>query len=377
VEALKKIAVVYQHLPHYRREIFARLDQSADLEVTFFADAMARGGIETISQSDLSDCVTIKNMWVKDWLWQRGLLKRALLGDYDYVIALGDPHYVTTWLLAIGCRLTGRPILFWTHGWTHDEPPVRRKVRNAFLRLADHLLLYSDYAKGVGRSEGFSEDKMTVIYNSVSPDGESEEGVTLRAIESIRSFRSSAAGPIVGAVARLRDEKQLDLLIEAVAVLRERGGLGRETSVLLAGEGPAKGDLAYQAEKLGVPIHFAGAIYGSEALEEFYNALDVTVVPDKLGLTGIQSLTHGTPVVTHSDMARQMPEAEAVVPGVNGQLFNRGDAVDLAGAIEDQFRLNKIDGRAVKSACKAEIEKRWNAQEQYKRIVTALGMVKS
>jgi hypothetical protein len=39
---------------------------------------------------------------------------------------------------------------------------------------------------------------------------------------------------------------------------------------------------------------------------------------------------YGTPVITHSDLAFQMPEVEAIVEGVTGLLFDRGTVQSLA-----------------------------------------------
>lgn len=56
---------------------------------------------------------------------------------------------------------------------------------------------------------------------------------------------------------------------------------------------------------------------------------DVVVSPGKVGLTAMHSLMFGTPVITHSDMDRQMPEVEAVVEGFSGMLFQYGNLLDL------------------------------------------------
>ena len=62
-------------------------------------------------------------------------------------------------------------------------------------------------------------------------------------------------------------------------------------------------------------------------------ASTATVAPGKIGLTAIQSLTYGTPVITHGNSDNQMPEFEAVVPGDNGDLFVDGDIDSLATVI--------------------------------------------
>ena len=47
--------------------------------------------------------------------------------------------------------------------------------------------------------------------------------------------------------------------------------------------------------------------------------MDITVSPDKVGLTAIHSMAYGRPVITHDNMDRQGPEVEAVIPGRTDQ----------------------------------------------------------
>ena len=44
----------------------------------------------------------------------------------------------------------------------------------------------------------------------------------------------------------------------------------------------------------------------------------------------MHSLYYETPVITHSEMKRQMPEAEVVLDGYNGYLFDYGSAMSLS-----------------------------------------------
>jgi glycosyltransferase involved in cell wall biosynthesis len=73
---------------------------------------------------------------------------------------------------------------------------------------------------------------------------------------------------------------------------------------------------------------------------------NATVVPGAVGLTAIQSLNYGTPVITHDDPNEQGPEWEAIRNGLNGRLFRKGDPVDLAEAIEEWTRNNLPDEKA-------------------------------
>jgi hypothetical protein len=60
----------------------------------------------------------------------------------------------------------------------------------------------------------------------------------------------------------------------------------------------------------------------------------VTVSPGKVGLTALQSLAYGTPVITHDNFNAQGPEWEAIIPKQTGDFFRQGDVVDLARLIK-------------------------------------------
>jgi hypothetical protein len=63
----------------------------------------------------------------------------------------------------------------------------------------------------------------------------------------------------------------------------------------------------------------------------------LTVSPGKVGLTAMHSMAYGTPVISHNTFDHQMPEVEAIVPGVTGDYFAEGSSEDLARVIAKWF----------------------------------------
>ena len=98
---------------------------------------------------------------------------------------------------------------------------------------------------------------------------------------------------------------------------------------------------------------------------------NLTVSPGQVGLTAMHSLAYGTPVITHDDPAHQMPEWEAIVPGKTGDLFKRGDALDLAATIR-KWCVNPWPDDDVRSQCMAVIEQHYNPQFQQQVINRAV-----
>jgi len=61
---------------------------------------------------------------------------------------------------------------------------------------------------------------------------------------------------------------------------------------------------------------------------------DICVAPGEVGLTAMHSLIYGTPVVTHNDYTRQMPEFEAIEEHKSGAFFDYGNLSSLVCKLE-------------------------------------------
>jgi glycosyltransferase involved in cell wall biosynthesis len=156
---------------------------------------------------------------------------------------------------------------------------------------------------------------------------------------------------IIG-VGRLNKAKNYPLLLRAADFL---GRQGCNVNILLVGDGPERNVLEHMAKDIRIRMTFTGARYDEEFISLCFASSDVTVIPGAAGLTVIQSLSYGTPVVVHDNHEKQMPEADVVREGINGALFRFGDAGALADAIKRVFdTLPRIPG--VAEQCRSTVE---------------------
>ncbi|GAB3143866.1 glycosyltransferase family 4 protein [Marisediminicola antarctica] len=355
--------IVYPFMPSYRYGVFTGLDASDEFEYTFASDVSSDNGVPVLPPSVVKRHVLVRTTRIGSATWQRGLLPHIAKNKYEIVIFLGDVSHLSTWVAAGILRARGAKVFYWTIGWHNPEAGLKRLIRLAFYRLANKLLLYGETARSLGVMHGYPQARMVVIGNShVSPPRLGE-----RRMEGDASVKS--AFPIVGAVIRLNQVKRLDLLIRAAAELKRRGD---PITVVLVGEGPARGGLEHLASGLGVDVRFLGAIYDRDAVARLYTEILVTVVPSAVGLTAIQSLHHGVPVVTDGDAYTQMPEWEAVRDGVTGGLFAQGKVSALADEISRWLRMVATDRDGIAVRCRAEVETRWSPAVQTRRIEQAL-----
>lgn len=365
----KRVLVVYQQLPLYRQDVFRALQETPGLDVTFAAgNTTWDPGIAPIPDGVLDSRHTLSNHWKGGLLWQSGLIGLLRRQHWDAVIFLGDFKYASTWVGSAFLRSKHVPVLFWTIGWHRPEHGIKRWARLAFYRMADHLLLYGNVAREWGQEAGYPPQRMTTIFNSSAVVEEPDAAVDRSA--HLRDLLPAPGTPSVGAVIRLSPQKLLPDLIRAIACLNATRA--DKTHVVLAGDGPERDALVALAREEGVPLHLTGALYAEPELDLVYDAIDVTVIPTLAGLTVLQSFRFGTPVVTHDDPTAQVPEFEAITPGVTGEFYRRGDLNDMARAIGAQLSRVENDRDGVAERCRATVAEQWSAKNQARIIAAVL-----
>lgn len=365
-----RVLVVYQHLPHYRNGVFLELQRDATVEYEFAADTRSRdGSIPTIPTAPLRRFHRLINHWYGPALWQAGLVRLVTRTRYQAVIFLGDAAYLSTWVAAALCRATGVQVLYWTTGWHRPDRGLRRQIRQTFYRIAHVLMLYGDVGRKFGVAVGFPAERMTVIGNSHSSHLSELEQSSPAELAELAQLLPEPGSEVATAVIRLNPEKRLDLLIRAAGQLRDRG---RPITVMLVGDGPERGRLRDLATELGVDLRLVGPIYANDKLALIYQRTTVTVVPVYAGLTSIQSLTHGRPVITSDNECNQAPESECVRPGITGGLYRDGSVDSLATTIGHWLDRMGADGEAVANDCREEIRTRWSAQRHAAAIAAVV-----
>lgn len=360
----QRVAVVYHFFPHYRAAIMQMLLASRQANYILVGDRSDPDkSIEPwLPPSDrfaFAPCVKLTSTL----LWQKGLLRLAVRRDIDTIIFLANANFLSTWAAALLARLTGKRVLFWTHGWIRKESGVKSTLRNLYYFLADGLLLYGNRAKEIGVTNGFPAKCLHVIYNSLdySTQAAIRETITTDRIIYLRKqFFSNPDLLIMISIGRLNKLKKLDLLLYAMSLLQR---INIKTGFLLVGDGPERQHLEKLAMSMNLTVHFYGACYDEKLLAELIMLANVTVSPGQVGLTAMHSLVYGTPVITHDDPDNQGPEWEAIIPDQTGDFFRREDVHDLARVIQKWSAL-PWPNEKIRQQCVSVIEKCYNPQYQ-------------
>lgn len=163
-------------------------------------------------------------------------------------------------------KLIGIPIII---SGQRNAETYRPRIRNFFdritINLADYMVSNSEAGKRIViERDGFPEEKVKVIYN----------GIDLNKTRQLEAKKSKKITKI-GFVGRLRLEKGLNYLIEAVVILKNKIN---DFVVLIIGEGPERENLEKLAHKNGIEdvIRFLGY---KEKEWEYMQEFDLFVLP--------------------------------------------------------------------------------------------------
>lgn len=359
--------------PIYRKSIWDKILENKELNATFYFSPKTIESIATVSvkkvysKSRQKKFNPITNRFInKKLIWQNGVLK-TIFQKVDTVIFLGEMTVLSTWIAAIIFKLRGVRVLFWGHGLYGSENCLKRFFRLKFLQIADHNLVYGKRAKKLLIQRGFNKSEISVIYNSINYD-EQKEFFNKYQIKSPTKIFNNLF-PTLLFVGRLYPQKKVDQIIKAVQLLEKDNN---KFNLLVVGEGPEKERLELLAQPLinnGQCI-FYGASYNEAELSKLIYTSDLTVSPGNVGLTGIHSLSYGTPVCSHSNHCHQMPEVESIIEGENGFLFKEGDINSLIEGITLWFKENStLNRKKIRNI----VDKYYNPNYQFKIIKRLVG----
>jgi glycosyltransferase involved in cell wall biosynthesis len=358
-------------VPHYRQRLFEALSSDTRFHFVVLADPSADVPFLRLSgETNGFEWEPAKqyNMRLPFGLslsWQPWVIAKVLRERPDVVIAQGSPYDLTAWMLTVIGRVFGIPVLLWTHGLQGDERGFKWLVRKGLYRLAKGLLLYGDHAKRLLIEKGLGAERLHVVYNSL--DDLTQKAVLRRIAAQDRDAFRVALGVgtnerLICFVGRLQPVKRLPWLLQAVALVKQRG---KSVHLVLAGDGSERPLLEGLSRELQLDglVHFLGELYEESRLGLAISSSDLAVVPSGAGLTVMHALAYGTPVLLHDKVEEHFPEWEAVQEGQTGWFYRYGDLSDCADKMIDALFVRPRKDQMA-PACQAVINGRYNTATQ-------------
>ena len=190
------------------------------------------------------------------------------------------------------------------------------RIEHAMLPAADRIVVMSRLQR-----DRFARhpEKVRIVYNSVPDMTDTTDAAPGPAL--LRRARGSGPRPLVGVVGRLSTEKGVDVFIDSMALLAQRGVA---LTAAIVGDGPERQPLEERVRRadLSDRIVFCGQIGNMRAV---YAALDLLVIPSRSeGLPSVllEAMQQDVPVISTRvgamiEIAADNPDALDIVPPEN------------------------------------------------------------
>lgn len=368
---MKKICLYFNTPSLYREEIYSRIEKKYDC-VWYFSSEDYK--VKTFDVRKFRSVHWIDSCKLGYFFWVKGMLK-LLRQNYNQYILVGETRNLSLYVFLLFKIMFFRrkKVLLWTHGYYGKETWIQKNIfKRPLLKMADGIFVYGNYARELMLKDGFNPNTTLTIHNSLAYTKQ----LRLRnTIKSSRIFEEHFGNKyhVLLFLGRLTPVKRLDMIVAAVAHLKEQG---EHLNLVFIGDGSERESLESMVKTFGIEnqVWFYGACYDEvKNAELVYNA-DVCVAPGNIGLTAIHALMFGCPAITHNDFKWQMPEFEAIHTGATGDFFERNNTKDLADVVNHWIRNNESRREEVRQACYREIDEQWNPEFQMEVIEKAINL---
>lgn len=223
-----------------------------------------------------------------------------------------------------GARLLGVPFSFTGHA---ADLFRERAALKSKIDAADFIVCISEFHRRFYLSEGADPDKLFVVYC----------GIDTSHFSPVRRVRPDGAPLRILSSGRLVEKKGFNVLIDALALLRDRG---LPFEAVIAGSGPLEAELRSQIAACGLDdqVSLTGAALKQEDIPAFMASGDVYTLPCQRAADGD---IDGLPQMLMEAMACGLPAVstdlvgipDLILDGETGLLIPPEDAPALADAL--------------------------------------------
>ncbi len=243
-------------------------------------------------------------------------------------IEIVNPHSSRDgWMLTIAARIARVPLIIRSR---HFDVPIPNKSlsRLMYKEWTHHVITTSPkITHSLVSTFDLNPDEISTIPTGVDLERFRPEGPHAK----LRLPSLIPGTPLIGMVTVIRYPKGIQVLAEAVKILRDIYGL--PVFCLIVGEGPSRGYVEAEVARIGVTDQFVFTGH-REDVPEIMRALDIIAIPsfhEAIPQSGLQALAMGVPVVA-SDVGG-IPSI--IRNGETGRLVPPQDAAALAAAIRE------------------------------------------
>lgn len=260
---------------------------------------------------------------------------RALLrsGRYDVIYFLDHAHAVFYGVIAsVGTSVRVRVMPVHTTGQWNGQPSIKLPIRLVRSSLDRIIAIAEAQRRYLHTEEGVPDSQLVVIPNGIPIESPGIAEAQWRRAQMRELLGVEESTPVIGITAVLRPEKNHELAIEALALLREQEAL-KSAELWIVGDGVRRPELEAHAKRLHVEaaVRFLGHRSDARRLMAGFDVAILCSHPrvETLPLSLLEAMDAGVPVVA----TRVGALSEMVEQGVSGFLVEAGDAAAFASAL--------------------------------------------
>jgi glycosyltransferase involved in cell wall biosynthesis len=290
-------------------------------------------------------------------LW--GLIRS---GGFSAVLVYGYAS-ASFWIAMTAAKMDGVPIVLATDAnslrsrtsKTRLETRVKKTIVQQIYRRADVVMVTSNAGRDFIHSLGVDRERILAANYVVDNEwfAEVAQGIDCSTVRGELGIPEDAF--VVLVCSKLTAWKRPQDVVRALGRI-QADWVGRDTYLVVAGEGPLRESLELESRSLGIGDHvlFRGFV-NQQSLPALYVAADVLVLPsayEPWGLVVNEAMACGTPVVVSDQVGAGV---DLVSPGRTGEVYPVGDAEALAGVLQS-LRASPERVEAMGSAARALID---------------------
>jgi len=367
------ICCIFNYAPHYREPVYQAMAEKLRCDF-YFGDDPGTKGIKELPLEELVGFQRkqqTKRILGNRFYWQKGAW-RLLFKPYSVYIITGSPFYLSNWVIGCLGKLLNKPVYAWTHGIKHQHQGNKKRLKfeQRFYRLFDKILLYGNFSKETMLKLGFPANQLVTIYNSLDHQAHKQLRLSISSSQLLKDHFGND-NPVVIYIGRIQKSKKLEQIVQAQALLKQRG---RAFNFVVLGPKTEGEFLEQEVKKYGLENEtwFYGPCYEEATIAEFLINAQVCVSPGPIGLTAIHAASFGLPIVTNDLLQQQMPEFEVIVENQTGGFFKNDDIEALAESIEKWAFLGPEERKSCREMAIGRVDQYYNPDFQVSLLQTLI-----
>lgn len=310
-----KIACLQTIVPHYREEFFNLIKKEYPFRVYIFNENIGGG-----FNKSLFPTKTLKTRR----LWKFLLFDfKQLLDDRNDIVIF--PFQAKTTIsclhLLLLSKIYGFKVILWGQGISVVRYLKEERKTNPLLkiqlRFADGCWVYMD-KEAEQWKRIFPRKPIKALHNTISGADEIMK-LEISNKENLKKKYGINEKRIVIYCARCTYQRRFDLFISVIKQM-----IDKSIGFIIIGEGPAKPNFKSMPH-----VYDFGAVYDESMKRELFDIADVYFQPGWVGLSIVEAMLYGKPVLTFRRTADilQCVEYSYIKGHVNGEIFDRIDDV--------------------------------------------------